>query len=299
MEKNFVSINPLELKIPDLHQTLLGLVAPRPIAFASTMDKDGNPNLAPFSFFNVFSSNPPLVIFSPNRSGKTGKNKDTILNIMETMEVVINMVNYEIVQQMNVAACEYPHGVNEFIKSGLTPIPSELVKPFRVKESPAQLECKVEQVITLGSKGGSGNLVLCKVLKIHIDKNVVHEKYKIDPHKIDLVARMGADFYCRASGDAVFEVPKPNQKIAIGFDNLPEHIKFNSYLTGNELGQLANLETLPTQEDLLQFQEENKKWLNQFKSYEEKIQWAKQTLAKYPNDTLFILKFLMLMHQNL
>ncbi|GIV44113.1 MAG: flavin reductase [Bacteroidia bacterium] len=293
MEKKFISIEPQELKVPDLHQTLLGLVAPRPIAFASTLDREGNPNLAPFSFFNVFSSNPPIVIFSPNRSGRTGKNKDTIHNLMDTMEVVINMVSYDIVQQMNVAACEYPLAINEFTKSGLTPINSDCVKPFRVKESPAQLECKVEQIITLGSQGGAGNLVVCKVLKIHIDENIIHEKYKIDPHKIDLVARMGADFYCRASGDAVFEVPKPNQKLGIGFDLLPDFLKYHKNLTGNELGQLANLETLPSEEDIKNFKNENQEFLHQFKNSEEKIQWAKNQLALYPNDTYFILKVLM------
>ncbi len=293
MEKKFITIDPKELKIPDLHQTLLGLVSPRPIAFASTRDKEGNPNLAPFSFFNVFSSNPPTVIFSPNRSGKTGKNKDTIHNLMDTMEVVINMVNFDIVQQMNVTACEYPAEINEFIKSGLTPIESDLVKPFRVKESPAQLECKVEQIITLGSQGGSGNLVVCRVLKIHIDENIIHEKYKIDPHKIDLVARMGADFYCRASGNAVFEVPKPNQKMGIGFDNLPDFIKLHNELTGNELGQLANLEKLPSSEDIQSFIKENQDFLSQFQSEKDKILWAKKELSVYPNDTIKVLKVLM------
>ncbi len=295
MEKTFVSFEPRELKIPDLHQTLLGLVAPRPIAFASTLDNEGNSNLAPFSFFNVFSSNPPIVIFSPNRSGRTGKNKDTIYNLMDTMEVVINMVSYDMVQQMNVAACEYPSDINEFVKSGFTPVPSDIVKPYRVKESPAQLECKVEQIVTLGSQGGAGNLVICKVLKIHIDQRVTHEKYKIDPHKIDLVARMGADFYCRASGGAVFEVPKPNQKLGIGFDSLPDFIKYHPQLTGNEIGQLANLESLPTSEELEQYQKENAQWLDEFQSPEEKIQWVKKTLSVYPNDTYSVLKFLMLL----
>ncbi len=293
MKKKFITIEPKELKIPDLHQTLLGLVSPRPIAFASTIDKEGNPNLAPFSFFNVFSSNPPTVIFSPNRSGKTGKNKDTIHNLMDTMEVVINMVNFDIVQQMNVAACEYPADINEFIKSGLTPIESDLVKPFRVKETPAQLECKVEQIITLGSQGGAGNLVVCRVLKIHIDENIIHEKYKIDPHKIDLVARMGADFYCRASGNAVFEVPKPNQKMGIGFDNLPDFIKLHKDLTGNELGQLANLENLPSSEEIQNFIQENQDFLNQFHNEHDKILWAKKELSVYPNDTIKVLKLLM------
>jgi flavin reductase (DIM6/NTAB) family NADH-FMN oxidoreductase RutF len=292
MEKKFVSIEPTELKVPDLHQILLGLVAPRPIAFASTLDREGNKNLAPFSFFNVISSNPPYVIFSPNRSGRTGKNKDTIHNLMETMEVVINMVNFDIVHQMNVAACEYPPDVDEFVKSGLTPIPSEKIKPYRVMESPAHLECKVEQIITLGTQGGSGNLVLAKILKIHIDPRVMHEKYKIDPHKIDLVARMGADFYCRASGNAVFELPKPNLKLGIGFDNLPNILKF-SQLTGNELAQFANLEALPSEADLDIFRNENSEFLKQFKNFEEKITWAKENLSKLPNDTLFILKVLL------
>jgi flavin reductase (DIM6/NTAB) family NADH-FMN oxidoreductase RutF len=293
MEKNFVSIDPSQLKVPDLHQTLLGLISPRPIAFASTIDKNGNRNLAPFSFFNVFSSNPPVVIFSPNRSGRTGKNKDTIQNIMDTMEVVINMVNYEIVHQMNVAACEYPSEIDEFVKSGLTPIPSDIVKPYRVKESPAQLECKVEQIITLGAYGGSGNLVIAKVLKIHIDHSVLHEQYKIDPHKIDLVARMGADFYCRASGNAVFELPKPNQKLGMGFDQLPEFIKTSNILSGSDLGQLANLDALPSSDELEIFRKNHLEFLSKFKNDEEKFLWAKSQLSNLGNDTSFILKVLM------
>lgn len=293
MQEHFFSFTPQELKVPELHQYLLGVVAPRPIAFVSTVDKEGNPNLAPFSFFNVFSSNPPLLIFSPNRSGRTGKNKDTVHNILETMEAVVNVVSYEIVQQMNVAACEYPPHINEFEKAGLTPIPSDLVKPFRVKESPAQMECKVEQVITLGSTGGSGNLILAKVLKIHLNESVLDAQKKINPHAMDLVARMGADYYCRASGNAVFEVPKPNQQQGIGIDNLPHFIKNSSILTGFELGQLANLTHLPTEQELHEFKIKNLDFLNKFNSIEEKFLWAKNQLHPFPNDTTFILKVLM------
>lgn len=293
MQEKFISFTPQELKVPELHQYLLGIVAPRPIAFVSTVDKEGNPNLAPFSFFNVFSSNPPLLIFSPNRSGRTGKNKDTVLNILETMEAVVNVVNYDIVQQMNVAACEYPSEINEFEKAGLTPIPADLVKPFRVKESPAQMECKVEQVITLGASGGAGNLMLAKILKIHLNESVLDAQKKINPHAIDLVARMGADFYCRASGNAVFEVPKPNQNQGIGFDKLPDFIKNNNILTGFELGQLANLTSLPTQQELHEFKINNHEFLNKFNSTDEKFFWAKNQLKSYPNDTTFILNVLM------
>ncbi len=238
-------INPKEISIPKLHGYLLGSVAPRPIAFASTVDKEGNPNLAPFSFFNVFGSNPPIAIFSPARKGKDNTSKHTYENIVETMEVVINMVNYNMVQQTSLASAEYPKEVSEFTKAGFTPVKSEMVKPFRVNESPVQMECKVRQVIPLGNKAGSGNLIIAEILLIHINENILDTDGNIDPDKIDLVARMGRDFYCRASGNAVFEVEKPISKIGIGIDNIPANIRNSKILTGNNLGQLGNVEKLP------------------------------------------------------
>jgi flavin reductase (DIM6/NTAB) family NADH-FMN oxidoreductase RutF len=244
-----LTIDPKEVKTPVLHSYLLGAVAPRPIAFASTIDKDGNPNLAPFSFFNVFSSNPPIAIFSPARSGRTGNTK-TYDNIREVPEVVINVVNYSMVNQVSLASTEYPKGVNEFIKSGFTPIPSERVKPFRVKESPAQLECKVREVIELGTGGGAGNLIICEVLLMHISDDVLDENKQIDPHKIDLVARLGANWYSRTNGDALFEVAKPLMNLGIGVDQIPADIRNSNVLTGNNLGQLGNIEKLPTKEEI-------------------------------------------------
>ena len=234
-----------EIKTGELHSYLLGAVAPRPICFASTLDKDGKPNLSPFSFFNVFGSNPTTLVFSPSRKVRDNTLKHTLLNIYETKEVVINVVNYAMVQQMSLSSCEYPKGVDEFEKSGFTKLPSEKVKAFRVAESPVQMECKVRDIIETGTEGGAGNLIICEVLVMHINDNILNEKKQIDPHKIDLVARMGGDFYCRASGTAVFEVAKPNTQLGIGVDALPESIRNSNILTGNNLGQLANLNEMP------------------------------------------------------
>lgn len=239
-------VDPKETKIPQLHAFLLGAVGPRPIAFASTIDKDGNPNLAPFSFFNVFSANPPIVVFSPARSGRTGATKNTYDNVKEVPEVVINIVNYNMVQQTSLASTEYPKGVNEFVKAGFTPVLSEKVKPARVKESPAQLECVVREIIELGPGGGAGNLVVCEVVMMHIADEVLNaEKTAIDQRKIDLVARMGGNFYCRAAGDALFEIVKPMTVIGVGVDQIPPAIRYSKILTGNHLGQLGNSEVLP------------------------------------------------------
>lgn len=231
-----------------LHNYLLGSVGPRPIAFASTVDSEGNKNLSPFSFFNVFSASPPIAIFSPAKSGRTNTQKNTYDNIKETMEVVINVVNFDIVQQMSLSSTAYAKGVDEFVKSGLTPIASELVKPFRVKESPVQLECKVREVIELGDEGGSGNLVICEIVLVHISDEVLDEEGTIDQQKIDLVGRMGGNYYVRAKGDALFEVPKPVRNLGIGVDQLPEKIRLSKNLTGNDLGMLGNVEALPSQE---------------------------------------------------
>jgi flavin reductase (DIM6/NTAB) family NADH-FMN oxidoreductase RutF len=238
-------INPGETKTAQFHQLLLSAIAPRPICFASTIDKEGRPNLSPFSFFNVFGSKPPILIFSPARRVRDNTIKHTLENAIETGEVVINVVNYAIVQQMSLSSCEYGPGVNEFVKAGLSPLASDLVKPFRVKESPVHFECKVLEVKATGEEGGAGNLIVCEVLRMHINDDVLNEQQQIDPNKIDLVARMGGDYYCRASGDAIFTVPKPNLQLGMGIDQLPEDIKNSSILRGNHLGQLANYTQLP------------------------------------------------------
>ncbi len=238
-------IVPGEIKTAQLHAFLLGAVAPRPICFASTIDSNGNANLSPFSFFNVFGSKPPILIFSPARRVRDNSIKHTLENVYETKEVVINVVSYNIVQQANLSSCEYPKSVDEFVKAGFTPLKSDMVKPFRVKESPVQMECKVTQVIETGHEGGAGNLIICEVLCMHIDDNVLDASGKIDPHKIDLVARMGADYYCRASGNAVFEVHKPNVELGVGVDALPLHIRNSRILTGNNLGMLGNCTSIP------------------------------------------------------
>ena len=240
-----MKIDPKEVSLGKLHNTLLGSVGPRPIAFASTIDKDGNRNLSPFSFFNVFSANPPIAIFSPAKSGRTNTQKDTYNNVKEVPECVINIVNYPIVQQMSLSSTAYGPEVDEFVKAGLTAIPSEMVRPFRVKESPVQMECIVKEVVELGNEGGSGNLVICEIKLIHIDDTILNEEGTIDQHKIDLVGRMGGDYYVRASGDALFEVPKPIRQKGIGVDALPDAIKNSSILTGNDLGMLGNVEELP------------------------------------------------------
>ncbi len=248
-----LSLTPSELSVPQLHQYLLGAVGPRPICFASTVDAAGNHNLAPFSFFNVFSAKPPIAIFSPNLSGRTGQAKDTHLNIKEVPECVINIVNYNMVQQMSLASSPYEKGISEFIKAGFTPIPSELVRPMRVAESPVQLECKVFEVKEIGNC----NLVMCEIIKIHINENVLGANQLIDQQKIDLVARMGGNWYCRAHGDALFEIEKPITTIGVGVDALPLEYRNSSVLTGNNLGQLGNLEILPTQEEINQFKSTN------------------------------------------
>ena len=240
-----MKIDPKEVSLGKLHNTLLGSVGPRPIAFASTIDKDGNRNLSPFSFFNVFSANPPIAIFSPAKSGRTNTQKDTYNNVKEVPECVINIVNYPIVQQMSLSSTAYGPEVDEFVKAGLTAIPSEMVRPFRVKESPVQMECIVKEVVELGNEGGSGNLVICEIKLIHIDDTILNEEGTIDQHKIDLVGRMGGDYYVHANGDALFEVPKPIRQKGIGVDALPDAIKNSSILTGNDLGMLGNVEELP------------------------------------------------------
>jgi flavin reductase (DIM6/NTAB) family NADH-FMN oxidoreductase RutF len=247
------TINPKNIEIPKLHRYLLGAVGPRPIAFASTIDKDGVANLAPFSFFNAFSANPPILVFSPARSGRTNTTKDTYNNVKILPEVVINVVNFELVHQMSLASSPYPSSVDEFVKSGLTPVASECVQPFRIKESPVQFECKVNEVIELGDQGGAGNLIICEVLRIHIDEAILDEQQMIDQHKIDLVSRMGGNWYCRADENSMFEIPKPITTCGIGYDELPEDIKNSDVLTANNLGQLAGIESIPNETDVNEY----------------------------------------------
>ena len=248
-----VSIDPKNLTVQKLHQYLLGAIGPRPIAFASTVDAEGNPNLAPFSFFNVFSANPPILIFSPARSGRTNTTKDTYNNVKIVPEVVINVVNYDIVHQMSLASSPYAPGVNEFEKAGFTALKSDNVKPFRVAESPVQFECKVNEVIELGIEGGAGNLIICEVLKIHIHDEVLDSNGMIDQQKIDLVARMGGDWYSRANAESMFEITKPISTCGIGFDALPVDIKSSKILSGNNLGHLAGIEKIPDETNVNEY----------------------------------------------
>jgi flavin reductase (DIM6/NTAB) family NADH-FMN oxidoreductase RutF len=241
------TITPGEIPIPQLHQYLIGSVAPRPICFASTVDSNGLPNLAPFSFFNVFSANPPILIFAPNNSGKTGQPKHTLLNVKEVPEVVINMVNYEMVEKMNVAAAPWDRGVSEFEKAGFTPLNSDLIKPFRVAESPVQIECKVLEVKEMGQGGGAGNIVICQVLRMHISEDILNEEGKIDQHKIDLVGRLGGSWYSNSRNEALFQLAQPMVK-TIGFDALPERAKKSNVLSANQLGQLSALTEWPSED---------------------------------------------------
>ncbi len=238
-------IDPKEIPIPKLHSYLLGAVAPRPIAFVSTMDKQGNVNLSPFSFFNVFSANPPVLIFSPARRGRDNTVKNTYENVIEVPEVVINVVSYNIVHQASLASAEYPKGVNEFKKAGLTEVSSERVKPPRVRESKIAMECKVKEVVPLGDGGAAGNLVICEMLLMHIQDDVLDKEGGIDPFRLDAVARMGGDWYCRANGENLFRLPQPGNKIGIGVDQIPEKIRLSKVLTGNDLGILGSVQHLP------------------------------------------------------
>jgi flavin reductase (DIM6/NTAB) family NADH-FMN oxidoreductase RutF len=239
-------VNIQELSVMDRMHYLQSAVAPRPIALASTVDTEGKVNLSPFSFFNLFSANPPIVIFSPARRGRDNTTKHTLQNVLAVPEVVINIVDENIVQQTSLSSCEYPNGVNEFVKAGLTPVASLHIKPPRVKESKIQLECKVLEVKSLGDQGGAGQLVIAEVLVMHIDDAVLDTNNKIDQTKINHVARLGADWYCRVGTDNLFEVPKPNVQLGIGFDALPASIVHSKVLTGNQLAQLANVHELPT-----------------------------------------------------
>ena len=241
-----ISIDPKEISVSKLHRYLLGSIGPRPIAFASTIDKKGNRNLAPFSFFNVFSANPPILIFSPARSGRTNTNKDTYFNVKEVPEVVINVVTYAMVQQMSLASSPFDKDTDEFVKTGFTPIESETISPYRVLESPIQFECKVIDIRELGSNGGAGNLIFCEVNRMHINKFVIDQDGLIDQQKIDLVSRMVGNWYCRSDKNSMFEVDKPIATIGIGVDALPDNIRLSNDLTGNDLGKIGSMQRIPS-----------------------------------------------------
>jgi len=253
---NYKSLPVDSLSTGVLHQYLLTAIAPRPIAFASTMDLDGNVNLSPFSFFNVFGANPPLMIFSPARRVRDNTTKHTLENVKNHPEVVINMVDFAIVEQMSLSSTEYEEGINEFVKSGLTQVDGELVKVPHVGESPICFECKVEQVIETGDEGGAGNLVICRVLNVIVNEGFLDDKGTLDPLKLDLVGRMGKSWYVRASKDALFEIPKPIATKGIGVDQLPLSARNSNVLTGNNLGRLGNMEELPGEEEILQLKKE-------------------------------------------
>lgn len=275
------SYRPEELATRDLHQFIVSAIAPRPIAFVSTIDENGVQNLAPYSFFNAFSSNPPIFVFSSNRRVKGNGTKDTLHNVAVNGEVVINVVNYDIVQQMAVASISYPADVSEFDKSGLTPLASEYVKPARVKESPAQFECKVKEVITLGEQGGAGHLIICEVVCMHINEDVIDERGRIDPDKIDLVGRMGRMHYVRASGAALFSVMQDQETIGIGFDQLPKEILNSTILVGNELAQLAGQPALPTTEQVDALFSADPFFRNLMQSYHEEPQELQRQMSLY------------------
>jgi len=251
-----ISIDPKEVSPAKLQGYLQSAIAPRPIAFASTVDANGNPNLSPFSFFNVFSSNPPILVFSPARRVRNNTIKHTLINCDDTRQVVINIVDYKMVQQMSLSSTEYPDGVNEFEKAGFTMVSSETIKPFRVAESPVQFECKVNDIISLGNEGGAGNLIICEVLKIHVSESVLDANGVIDQTKIDLVSRLGGNWYSRAI-NGLFEVEKPISTLGIGVDNIPEFIRESSYFDGNDLGKLGNIEAIPNEEEITIFVKEN------------------------------------------
>ena len=248
--EEMLTINPKEIATRDLHQFILGSVAPRPIAFASTIDENGIPNLAPYSFFNAFSSNPPILVFSSNRKVEDNTTKDTLHNIKVNKEVVINVVNYSIVRQMAIASVEYDSNIDEFAKTGLTALASETVTPPRIKESPVHMECKVKEIITLGDGGGAGHLIICEVIRMHVSKSVMDDRNRIDPQKIDLVARLGKTYYARIKGDCIFELHQAVNQIPIGWDGLPEELKESKVFTGHDLGVFASKLAFPSEEQI-------------------------------------------------
>jgi flavin reductase (DIM6/NTAB) family NADH-FMN oxidoreductase RutF len=251
------TINPKEVKNAEFYAYLVGVIAPRPIAFASTVDEAGNVNLSPFSFFNLFSANPPVVVFSPLLRMRDTTSKHTLQNVRQTREVVINLADYALVEQLSLASTEYEAGINEFVKAGLTPAASTLVAPPRVQEAPVALECKVTDIVALGEQGGAGNLIICEVLLLHLHERILDDNGQtIDPHKLDAVARMGGDWYCRVTGDSLFQLPKPLRNRGIGVDQLPEPIRSSPVLTGNNLARLGNTEKIPAKEEVQAYRQE-------------------------------------------
>ncbi len=281
-------IDPKNTPTAELHQYLLGSVAPRPIALASTIDVNGVANVAPYSFFNAFSSNPPIVVFSSNRKVKDNTTKDTLHNIENNKEVVINVVSHDILRQMAISSVAFGPSDSEFAKAGFTPLPSDLVKPFRVKESPVQMECKVSDIITLGEHGGAGHLIICNIVRMHIDDCVLDEENKIDPQKIDLMGRMGRAFYTRASGDSIMKVYQNIGKIPLGYDQIPDHIKTSNILSGNDVAQIAGQLAFPSEELLTSTASEYKSLLQNDES--EKVHAiAKDLIAKKEVEKAFAL----------
>ena len=266
------SYTPGEISIMQMTGLLQGAVAPRPIAFVSTIDNEGNPNLSPFSFFNIFGINPPIFVFSPSRRGRDNTTKDTYENIKIIPEVVINLVSYQMVHQVNLASAEFPAGVNEFIKAGFTQLKSDVVRPFRVKEAPFQIECIVRQVIETGTEGGAGNLVICEGKKIHVAESILNDKGTVDNLKTDWIGRMGENYYCHAIGNSLFEVPKPLNKASIGIDSLPVEIRNSDVFTGNDLGLMGNIIEFPDKETIIQNQKDER--------YNSIINSEKETIIK-------------------
>lgn len=278
-----LSITPGEISTAKLHAYMLASIAPRPICFASTVDEEGNVNLSPYSFFNAFGSNPSTLIFSPARRVRDNTIKHTLENVMETMEVCINVVNYDMVWQMSLASTEYDKGVNEFKKAGFTELPSDIIRAPRVKESPVQFECKVREIIETGSEGGAGNLIVCEILKMHINEAVLDDEERIDQNKIQLVSRLGGNWYGKAFGDALFEIEKPVKNKGIGVDIIPENIRLSTVLTGNNLGQLGNVEALPSEAEIAEFSEASLEYQNlktRFALHAESLEYERHLLAQ-------------------
>ncbi|MFT2010564.1 flavin reductase family protein [Pontibacter sp. 13R65] len=276
------TINLQKTSSAEVYALLSGAVAPRPVAFASTTDATGSVNLSPFSFFNLFSSTPPILIFSPLSRIRDNSSKHTLDNVTATKEVVIHIANFELVEQMSLASTEYDTGVNEFIKAGLTPVPSVLVKPPRVAEAPVAIECRVNDILKLGTEGGAGNLVLCEVLLIHVQEEVLDENGRINPYKLDAVARMGGDYYCRANSDNIFVLPKPSREKGMGIDQLPTFIRNSHLLSGNNLARLANLASAPTAAEAEAFKREPivAYTLQKYKDQPEELQKQLELLGK-------------------
>jgi flavin reductase (DIM6/NTAB) family NADH-FMN oxidoreductase RutF len=298
------TIDPKDLEIKDLHQYIVGAIAPRPIAFASTIDENGVANIAPYSFFNAFSSNPPIFVFSSNRSVRTGETKDTLHNVEANKEVVINVVDYKLVRQMALASIAYPANIDEFVKAGLTPVSSDTVKPYRIAESPIQFECKVKEIITLGDHGGAGHLIICEVQRFHVSEAVM-DGNRINPHKLDLVGRLGRAYYVRASGDAIFTIFQNPNELALGFDKLPNSIKQSMILTGGELATIAGQMEFPSEEEISQIVKTDEGLGMLVDAFDEDKEKLKEALHRYAKkliaaeDYKFAFAVLMLADQKL